>query len=609
MKAGRLFPCLVALAAPLHAAELTVTNGVVSDYFGASSGISGGIGLIGGYLNDHAGITDRGAAYVFRNLGPETGARTENLKLVASDGAANDLFGFSASISGTSGLIGAISDDLPGRNDQGSAYLFRNLDTGTGTITQSAKLTSLDGAANHQFGSSVSLSGTIGLVGARQASVGSTPYRGAAYVFRGLDTATGDITQNTKLTSSDGEEDDFFGVSVSLSGTIGVVGAPQAAVGANFYQGSAYVYRGLDTSTGTITQSVKLTSSDGTQLDFFGRGVSISGTTAIVGATGHDTGGVSGSGAAYVYRDLNNRTGTITQDAKLTASDGRVGDSFGEAISISGNIAIIGAAYHTIGTKTNQGAAYLFRNLDTAAGTVTESVKVTASSGVASDRFGTSVSVDGDLFVVGAIVGDGPVVNSGKAYAGTISSMTTLDVGNATRLVSGLSFASQDHWIVGQTTDSNKVTLTAGDTATVTASGKVVAIGQNAGSDLNTLLVAGRLNATTVMIGATGNFGNLLQLASTGSLSATTIVIAGGNSLSVEGDLTGAGALQSYLGDTVLNFSGGTGVTRVTSANQATYLTSSFSNGYTTFTAVPETSAALLFLAGAASLIGHRRRI
>jgi hypothetical protein len=62
---------------------------------------------------------------------------------------------------------------------------------------------------------------------------------------------------------------------------------------------------------------------------------------------------------------------------------------------------------------------------------IRETIKVYASAGQKDDVFGTSLGLDGDLFIIGAEVGDGPVVNSGKAYAGTISSMTTLDVGNA----------------------------------------------------------------------------------------------------------------------------------------------------------------------------------
>ncbi len=82
--------------------------------------------------------------------------------LTASDGQSNDWFGFAVSQSGNSGLVGAYLDNTR----QGSAYLFRNLDTATGTITQNVKLTASDGAADFILGYSVSLSGNIGVVGA-----------------------------------------------------------------------------------------------------------------------------------------------------------------------------------------------------------------------------------------------------------------------------------------------------------------------------------------------------------------------------------------------------------------------------------------------------------
>ena len=63
--------------------------------------------------------------------------------------------------------------------------------------------------------------------------------------------------------------------------------------------------------------------------------------------------------------------------------------------------------------------------------------------------------------------------------------MTTLDLGSTSKTISGISFVSQDNWIVGQNTSANQVTLNVGNTANVTAAGKVVYIGQNAGSNNN----------------------------------------------------------------------------------------------------------------------------
>jgi len=69
---------------------------------------------------------------------------------------------------------------------------------------------------------------------------------------------------------------------------------------------------------------------------------------------------------------------TFMQQAKLTASDAGVYDQFGRSVSISGDTAIVGAYIDDVGGNTNQGSAYIFvRN-----GTVwTQQQKLTASDG------------------------------------------------------------------------------------------------------------------------------------------------------------------------------------------------------------------------------------
>ena len=103
--------------------KLTASDGAVNDYFGSSVSISsdGTTALIGAYLDDDKGANS-GSAYVFKYNGTSW---TQQSKLTASDGAASDQFGYSVSISsdGTTALIGAIYDDDKGTNS-GSAYVF-----------------------------------------------------------------------------------------------------------------------------------------------------------------------------------------------------------------------------------------------------------------------------------------------------------------------------------------------------------------------------------------------------------------------------------------------------------------------------------------------------
>ena len=91
----------------------------------------------------------------------------------------------------------------------------------------------------------------------------------------------------------------------------------------------------------------------------------------------------------------------MTQTAKLTASDGAAGDYFGYSVSISGNTVVVGASA-TVGTNSYQGAAYVFTEPGSGWANMTQTAKLTASDGAAGDDFGNSVSISGNTVVVGA---------------------------------------------------------------------------------------------------------------------------------------------------------------------------------------------------------------
>ncbi len=97
---------------------------------GTSVSLDGGTGLVGAFLDDDKG-TNSGSAYIFRNLDTATGIINQSWKLTASDGAASDFFGFSVSLDGSIGLVGAYADDDKGTHPA-PAYVFRNLDTASG---------------------------------------------------------------------------------------------------------------------------------------------------------------------------------------------------------------------------------------------------------------------------------------------------------------------------------------------------------------------------------------------------------------------------------------------------------------------------------------------
>jgi hypothetical protein len=367
--------------------KLLASDGAGGDDFGYSVSMSEDYVVIGAPFDDIL-YPNQGAAYVFVRSG--TGW-TQQAKLTAFDGGANDQFGYSVSISGDYAVIGAYGDDTPFTN-QGSAYVF--VRSGT-TWAQQIKLIASDGADNDRFGNSVSISGDYVVVG----SNGDDSNKGSAYVFvRSAST----WSQQAKLTASDGGAGDYFGNSVSISGDYVVIGAYLDDLGLNINQGSVYVFA---RSFNTWPFQVKLTDSAGAASDNFGSSVSISGDYVIIGAPGDDE-SFADQGSAYIFMRSGN---TWSQQTKLTASDGVGYDHFGNSVSISGDYAVIGAI-----NDDNQGSAYVFVQSGTA---WTLQTKLTASDGTTGDNFGYSVSISGDNVVIGVYLDDiSSFIDQGSAY-------------------------------------------------------------------------------------------------------------------------------------------------------------------------------------------------
>jgi hypothetical protein len=205
-----------------------------------------------------------------------------------------------------------------------------------------------------------------------------------------------------KLTAADGFAYDYFGQSVSISGSTAIVGVWLAD--GNWQQsGSAYIF---ERSGGKWTHAAKLTAGDAGTDDYFGFKVSIHDNRAIVGAWKADNAGLIDSGAAYIFE----RSGSNwNQVAKLTPSDGAADDYFGSAVSIYGNYAVVAANYDD-DNGANSGSAYIFKRNGSSWDQLD---KLTPSEGAGSDIFGQSVAICANYLVVGA---PGVEAHSGAAY-------------------------------------------------------------------------------------------------------------------------------------------------------------------------------------------------
>jgi hypothetical protein len=385
-------------------AKIQASDKQSGDYFGYYVSISGdGNTAIVGASGEDTGGSGAGAAYIFTRSGTTW---TQQQKIQASDKQTNDLFGHFVSISGdgNTAIVGAYLEDTGG-TDPGAAYIFTRSGT---TWSEQQKIQASDKQTYDYFGFSVSISGdgNTAIVGAR----GESTSIGAAYIFTRSGTSW---SQQQKIQASGFVSSyDNFGNSVAISedGNTVIAGAPYADTGWAD-AGAAYIFTRSGTSW---SAQQKIEASDKQASDRFGTSVAISddGNTAIVGATGEDTGGTD-AGAAYIFT----RSGTSwSQQQKIQASDKQQYDYFGERIAISGdgNTAIVGAYIEDTG-GTNAGAAYIFTRSGT---TWTQKAKIQASDKQANDYFGISVAIseDGNTIIVGANAEDTGGADTGAAY-------------------------------------------------------------------------------------------------------------------------------------------------------------------------------------------------
>lgn len=167
--------------------------------------------------------------------------------------------------------------------------------------------------------------------------------------------------QSDQFVASDTIADDRFGFSLAVEGDLVLVGARETKdVGTD--SGAVYVMRRTEPPGGPtqwVQEAKLLPSGLGIADSYFGNAVAIDGDVIVVGAT-HDDEFLSNAGAAYVFR-YNDLTENWDLEAKLHASDAASSDHFGISVAIRGDELAVASEWHDAGGVTNTGAAYVFR--------------------------------------------------------------------------------------------------------------------------------------------------------------------------------------------------------------------------------------------------------
>ncbi len=447
-------------------AKLTASDGAADDEFGISVALDGDIAVIGAHQDDDNG-NQSGSAYVFTKSPDSVWANDENqtykqetAKLIASDGAANDELGISVAVDGDTVVVGAHLHDI--NDNAGAAYVFIKPDTGGWANEpskdhriESARLTAPDGAAKDEFGISVAIDGNTVVVGAHQPTYQENNIDvdlgpGAAYVFT-RDSNSGKWSEASKLTASNGDPGDGFGISVAVDGNTAVVGAYlDDRDNAAHDTGSTYVFA---RKFGVWSETLNLAGPDPGQSPRLGYSVAVSNDTVLAGVPQDD--GSRGSAYAmdistakwvdfvskeltmsdddeyYVYRMLN-----LTNDQqyafRVRSVNAAANRPSAETVAATPMLAKPGRT-EGLSAKAGNRRVTLSWN-DPRDSSLTgyqvlrppEQIKLTAGSdGETDGEFGESVAVDDGTAVVGAPEHDGTdsggnaITDSGAAYVFT----------------------------------------------------------------------------------------------------------------------------------------------------------------------------------------------
>ncbi len=369
-------------------------------------------------------------------------------KLRGSDTDANDQFGFSLAVDGSTLVVGAWNKEAGG-----AAYVFERSPVPPTRWREVKKLTPTE-TGDTNFGIHVTLFGDMiavrssadfeggfatylferdaggpgewGQVGRSGFSYQGVPFleddslllsdvwadvdgKLDAGVVHRLERGPGGVggwRYVSTMTASDGEAQDHFGNSVAESRDRILVGAPQVR-DLGIDSGAAYVFERDE--TGAWVEVVKLLASDGDEFDDFGGAVDLDAEMAIVGgdAAGTDE-------AAYLYE--RDEAGDWVERVKLLPSDGDLPDGFGPAVAVDGDVSAVGSWNHDIPGFDGAGAVYLYERHAGGAGAWGEVAKVVASTPERNQAFGTEVALDGNTLVVGVPFDDSQGLSSGVVY-------------------------------------------------------------------------------------------------------------------------------------------------------------------------------------------------
>ena len=400
---------IVALTAPAHAQ---------SGY-----GASVAVGDEEVFVGEAGNVISSGFVYVYRQ---SADGWKEVAKLSASDASDRDRFGRSVHVDGDLLLVA-------GGTGTGNVYVFERAG---GEWAEVGVVTSTDGAEGDGFGASIDSSGDLMIIGAS----GHNERQGAAYVFERGAAGFSEVAKLVATNPTPEQEEaaagrrggrrggqaagggggggrrggrganapPMFGSAVAIDGDWAMVSAPNYGS----RTGSVYVFK---RDSGDWQQVAQLPGNNAQPGAVFGASILVESDEMFIGATTAN----GGIGGVSTYRLIDDERWVRT--GNLVPFDGQPGGSFGGAMVVDGNVALVGAS----GAGGRAGRIYRYeRDVN---GNWTDATKLGASGITGGDRFGSVMAANGDVVAVG-VPGD-------DFGAGTAIVMTRSDFGWSTEKI------------------------------------------------------------------------------------------------------------------------------------------------------------------------------
>ena len=358
--------------------------------FGLRVALDGDVAAVGAFYDDDVGA-DSGSAYVFAR--DANGAWTFVKKLLASDGAAADYFGFGLAVAGDTVFVGA-----PGKTGsevgQGALYVFRRDQGGAGNWGEVTKLLPATAGADAEFGRALDVLGDLLLVGSPGDGVGP----GAGYLYR-RDPATGSWNLEQKLASADPATAANFGYSVALGDDAAFLSSGERPRPSTFVVHVRERDAGGADHWGEVT---RIASPTGNGLDYFAEKVVADGDLLVATCAGEFDLDEVERGAAYLFaRDQggSGQWGLVKRFFSTSAEDGAF---IAEEVALAGDWLVAGLPYEPLGEEHEAGTILVFGRHVGGRDAWGELVEIHASDAAEDDYFGIELALQGDRLLVGA---------------------------------------------------------------------------------------------------------------------------------------------------------------------------------------------------------------